>query len=88
MCKAEYLHSLRSREWQDLVTQLRAAGRRAGMDPARGGHHGEPDVDAVHQSILSGLLSHIGLWDETRRDYLGARGARFAIAPGLSLIHI
>ena len=85
MCKAEYLHYLRIREWQDLVTQLRAACRRAGMDPARGGHHGEPDVDAVHQSILSGLLSHIGLWDETRRDYLGARGARFAIAPGSAL---
>ena len=31
---------------------------------------------------MSGLLSHIGLRDAQRREYLGARGARFAIFPG------
>jgi ATP-dependent helicase HrpA len=85
LCKAEYLHYLRIREWQDLVTQLRSACRRAGMDTARGGSHGEPDTDAIHKAVLAGLLSHIGQWDESRRDYLGARGARFAVAPGSAL---
>jgi len=55
----------------------------------------EPEDDALHLSVLSGLLSHVGLRDEAslaksaqkrgRRpiaEYLGARGARFAIQPG------
>ncbi len=85
MCIAEFLHYLRVREWQDLVSQLRSACRRAGMDTGRGGQHGEPDRDAIHLSILAGLLSHVGLWDEANREYLGARGARFAVAPGSAL---
>src|SRR5699024_4829027 len=40
---------------------------------------------AVHQALLSGLLSHIGARDGDKRDYLGARGARFAIFPGSDL---
>ncbi len=44
-----------------------------------------PDADAIHQALLSGLLSHIGLRDPDRRDYLGARNARFAIFPGSGL---
>ncbi len=88
MCRAEYLHFLRLREWQDLVTQLRQACRELDIEvPAR------PDLrpqhraaaDRVHQAVLAGALSHVGLWDAERRDYTGARGARFAINPGSSL---
>ena len=39
--------------------------------------------DVVTQALLAGLLSHVGLKQE--REYLGARGARFAIAPGSAL---
>ena len=46
---------------------------------------GAPDDDRIHEALLSGLLSHIGLRDAERRDYLGARGARFAIFPGSGL---
>ena len=48
----------------------------------------EPDDDAIHQSLLAGLLSHIGALEERDRkdrgprEYLGARGSRFAIFPG------
>jgi ATP-dependent helicase HrpA len=35
--------------------------------------------------LLSGLLSHIGLRDIEKREYIGARGARFGISPGSSL---
>ena len=35
--------------------------------------------------MLSGLLSHIGLRDPEKRDYLGARNARFSIFPGSGL---
>ena len=31
------------------------------------------------------MLSQVGLWDPLRRDYLGARGARFVIFPGSAL---
>ena len=81
MCRTEYLSYLRIREWQDLFGQLRqivkSMGVRIGDQPA--------DPEQVHRSLLSGLLSHIGLKDTARRDYLGARNARFAIFPGSAL---
>jgi ATP-dependent helicase HrpA len=87
MCRTEFLHYLRVREWQDLHSQLRKACQDVGIDPrlatAAGGE--PPQADVVHQALLSGLLSHLGLRDEARRDYLGARGARFGISPGSTL---
>ncbi len=87
MCKAEFLHYLRVREWQDLHAQLRSAAKSQRLDVARqtAPADGEPDWDRIHQAILAGLLSHVGLRDESTRDYLGARGARFAISPGSAL---
>ena len=41
--------------------------------------------EGIHISLLSGLLSHIGLLDERKREYAGARGTRFAIFPGSAL---
>lgn len=87
MCRTEYLHYLRVREWQDLHSQLRKACQDVGIDTkAATAAPGEPpDADLIHQALLSGLLSHIGLRDEAKRDYLGARGARFGISPGSTL---
>ncbi|HET6167249.1 MAG TPA: ATP-dependent RNA helicase HrpA, partial [Marmoricola sp.] len=83
MCRDEHLNYLRVREWQDFERQLRQVCREVGMTvPAKGS---EVDEDAVHQALLTGLLSHIGLRDAERRDYLGARGARFSIFPGSGL---
>ena len=79
LCKAEHLHHLRVREWQDIHGQLRqvARGMRIHVAPAE-----EIDRDRIHQSLLAGLLSHIGLRDAEKTELTGARGARFAIAPG------
>ena len=98
MCKAEYLHYLRVREWQDVHGQLRAIAQGLGMHPQKAPAFAplEPDnandlrsdvpnAEAVHQALLAGLLSHVGLRDTEKRDYLGARGARFAIFPGSAL---
>ena len=89
MCKSEFLHYLRIREWQDLHAQLRQACRQAGFDVQRGtseeGSESGPDLDTVHRALLSGLLSQLGSRDELTRDYLGPRGAHFAISPGSSL---
>jgi len=82
-CRAEFLNSLRVREWQDLVGQLREAAR--GVDVALDERRAPGDPQAVHVALLAGLLSHVGLRDAQRREYQGARGARFAIFPGSAL---
>src|SRR3984957_6902445 len=77
-CKAEFLHYLRIREWQDLVSQLEDATREIGEtlnDTA-----GQPPE--IHAALLSGLLSHLGMKDGETREYTGARGSKFAIFPG------
>ncbi len=77
-CRAEFLHYLRVREWQDLVAQLRQAARSAGVEI---GHEPGEEED-IHLALLCGLLSHVGMRNPTRRDYDGPRGARFALFPG------
>ncbi|GAB3544231.1 ATP-dependent helicase HrpA [Actinopolyspora lacussalsi] len=90
MCRNEYLNYIRVREWQDLYSQLRQMVNSLDISI-----NDEPaDEDRVHQSLLAGLLSHIGLKDTERKsgsnrrsgtEYLGARGAKFAIFPGSAL---
>jgi ATP-dependent helicase HrpA len=45
----------------------------------------EPDADRIHVAVLSGLLSQVGLREAETREFLGARGAKFAIFPGSPL---
>ncbi|MFC4374660.1 ATP-dependent RNA helicase HrpA [Nocardia halotolerans] len=173
MCREEFLHYLRIREWQDLHGQLRTItrglgwnstggagransedtvstpeattggnrsrggrgrakttralpqsattdsahtssaqeptqpGRSARRDRGRGGRTqqdqpshattagGVPVADAdaampwpsvqIHQSLLAGMLSHIGVREAESREFLGARNAKFMIFPGSSL---
>ncbi|MCG5434022.1 ATP-dependent RNA helicase HrpA [Mycobacterium sp. MYCO198283] len=78
MCRDEFLHYLRIREWQDLVGQLRSIARDLGIRESD-----EPAEPAsVHAAVLSGLLSHIGLRDGDTRDFHGARSTKFTLAPG------
>ncbi|MGW2859999.1 ATP-dependent RNA helicase HrpA [Streptomyces sp. NPDC001205] len=81
MCKQEYLNFLRIREWQDIYSQLRTVAKTMGI------HLNEEDApeQSVHTSLLAGLLSHIGLKDTDKNEYLGARGAKFAVFPGSAL---
>ncbi|MEV4436145.1 ATP-dependent RNA helicase HrpA [Streptomyces sp. NPDC049585] len=82
MCKSEFLNYLRIREWQDIYYQLRSVAKTMGV------HLAEEDAapERVHQSLLAGLLSHIGLKDpEKNNEYVGARNAKFAVFPGSAL---
>ncbi|WP_431992365.1 ATP-dependent RNA helicase HrpA [Streptomyces albogriseolus] len=96
MCKQEYLNFLRIREWQDIYAQLRTVAKQMGL------HLDDQDApaDRIHVSLLSGLLSHIGMKDVKeskdsgqgggrrdggRNEYLGARNAKFAVFPGSAL---
>ena len=75
MCRTEFIHFLRLREWMDLHSQLkRAAGVRV--------TNAEAHPDHVHQALLAGLLSHVGMRDRSGRSFVGARQAEFVIAPG------
>jgi ATP-dependent helicase HrpA len=80
-CKADFLHWLRIREWQDLHGQLRSITRGLGWAP----NTSPAAPDTVHHALLAGLLSHLGLKDGESREFQGARGAKFAVWPGSSL---
>ncbi|MBA8924905.1 ATP-dependent helicase HrpA [Kutzneria viridogrisea] len=89
MCRAEFLNYLRVREWQDIYAQLRQVIKSQGVSL----EGNEVDPQAIHLSLLAGLLSHLGFKDVSAKDakkkgpteYLGARNARFAIFPGSAL---
>ncbi|RFZ65913.1 ATP-dependent RNA helicase HrpB [Mycobacterium marinum] len=82
MCRNEFLHYLRIREWQDLVGQLRSICRDLGLAES-GPQSDDPAEPArVHAALLAGLLSHVGMRREDGREYLGARNSRFVLAPG------
>jgi len=81
MCKSEYLNYLRVREWHDVYRQLSRLAKPLGL--VIGDAHSNPD--GIHRSLLAGLLSHIGLKDVAKRDYIGARQTRFVIFPGSAL---
>ncbi|WP_405821221.1 ATP-dependent RNA helicase HrpA [Streptomyces sp. NBC_00838] len=90
MCKSEYLNFLRIREWQDIYSQLRTVAKQMGIKvDERDEHDDVPAPDqSVHISLLSGLLSHIGLKDVkegAKNEYVGARNAKFAVFPGSAL---
>ncbi|MFI5498839.1 ATP-dependent RNA helicase HrpA [Nocardia asteroides] len=169
MCRDEFLHYLRIREWQDLHGQLRTITRGLGWNTATGADRGttggrgqenaddpQPTVERgnrrrrgrsnteraltestsaadrggradhggrarrdadgsrgattagrrggtaqstvadaeaampwpsaqIHQSLLAGMLSHIGVREAESREFLGARNAKFMIFPGSSL---
>ena len=91
MCRAEYLNFVRFREWEDLVSQLREACKELELDTSGQG----PWADVL-TSVLSGLLGNVGLAEQEKTkslpgrrrpltEYLGARGAKFAIQPGSAL---
>lgn len=79
-CKGQMLNYLRVREWQDIVSQLKQAIASVGWGIKQGGS----DYTAIHQSILPGLLTNIGLLDQNR-EYLGTRNNRFLVFPGSAL---
>jgi ATP-dependent helicase HrpA len=81
LCRAEYLNYLRVREWQDVAGQLKQMTKSLDVVP----NETPAKPEQVHRSLLAGLLSHIGLKDPAKHDYLGARNARFGIFPGSAL---
>ncbi len=85
LCKSEFLHYLRVREWQDLYGQLRRVALSMDLTLEDDRELTDARRQLVTASLLSGLLSHIGVQEGGKRDYSGARGSRFALFPGSAL---
>ena len=81
LCRREFLAWQRILEWFDLVQQLRDQAREEGL-ALRGGH---ADAEQLHLSLLSGMLSNVGLKHPEEPVYTGARNRRFQIFPGSAL---
>ncbi|PIL43704.1 ATP-dependent RNA helicase HrpA [Massilia eurypsychrophila] len=83
-CRANFLSQVRLREWRDVHSQLltivKEQGWRLNELPAT--------YENLHTALLTGLLGNIGFKsdDEPGAGYLGARGIRFHVWPGSSLI--
>jgi len=79
-CQQHFLSFMRLREWHDLHGQLLGMMRELKLQPNK-----EPaGADAIHRSLLAGLLGHIALKDEGTR-YLGARNLKVSLFPGSGL---
>lgn len=86
-CRRHYLSYNRMREWRDIYVQLRRALRESGGFRGRSERSGHADAahyDAVHRSILSGLLSQVAEHREGNL-YTGSRNRTAMIFPGSGL---
>ncbi|WP_404298812.1 ATP-dependent RNA helicase HrpA [Alicycliphilus denitrificans] len=81
LLRQNYLNIRRVREWRDIHSQLLTVVRehqwQLNAQPA--------GYEAVHLSMLSGLLGNIGFKGEESEAYLGAHGIRFHPHPGAHL---
>jgi ATP-dependent helicase HrpA len=84
-CRDHFLNWRRVMEWFDLHRQLAAQAATEKLTP--NGNDQTPDEHhaAVHQALLSGLLSHVGLKQPEDRSYLGIRSRSFHIFPSSGL---
>lgn len=79
-CKSEFINYLRVREWHDIYRQLKQSAQQLGFKF----NQQAPDYEALHTSLLSGLLSHVAMLDE-KRLYTAARNRQCMIFPGSGL---
>ncbi|MDT8406620.1 MAG: ATP-dependent RNA helicase HrpA [Methylococcales bacterium] len=83
-CQQNFLSYVRMKEWYDIHGQILAVVKgelKLAVNSTPAG------FDAVHRSLLPGLLSNIGFRHETY-EYLGARGLKFFIFPGSGLMKL
>ncbi|MFY9329366.1 MAG: ATP-dependent RNA helicase HrpA [Georgfuchsia sp.] len=81
-CRQNFVSWMRLREWRDVHGQLATLSHehswRENQLPA--------SYEAIHKALLTGLLGNIGLKSEDEPHYLGARGIKFFVHPGSSLV--
>jgi ATP-dependent helicase HrpA len=81
-CRHNFINWLRLREWRDIHGQLMTLCHEHGWKE----NQIAASYESIHKALLTGLLGHVGLIAEEDKNYLGARGIRFYIHPGSSLL--
>ena len=83
-CRSNFLSQLRLREWRDVHSQLLTIVKEQGWRL----NEAAATYENLHMALLTGLLGNIGFKseDEPGAGYLGARGIKFHIWPGSSLL--
>ncbi len=81
-CRQSFISWMRLREWRDVHAQLVTLCHEHGWKE----NQIAASYEAIHKALLTGLLGNIGLKSEDEPHYLGARGIKFFIHPGSSLV--
>lgn len=88
LCQREFIHYVRVREWMDLVRQMLSVVQDLGWKIPNIRHVRELvfepeaiDEDLVHQSILTGLITHVGMREGNSKQFTGTRGSHFVVHP-------
>lgn len=81
LLREHFIHVRRVREWRDIYSQLHTVvaehGWSLNTEPA--------GYEALHKSLLAGLLGNIGCKSESEEHYNGARQIKFFKHPGANL---
>ncbi|RZS35683.1 ATP-dependent helicase HrpA [Corticibacter populi] len=83
LLRASFINIRRVREWRDIHQQLTAAVTEQGWKPQA--QPGPASYEALHLSLLAGLLGNVGFKQDENDHYLGARGIKFYRHPGAHL---
>ncbi len=81
LLRQNFINVRRVREWRDVHSQLLTVVTEHGWVP----NTRPASYEALHLSMLSGLLGNIGFKPEEEDVYLGARGIKFHRHPGAHL---
>jgi ATP-dependent helicase HrpA len=80
ICQKNFLSFIRIREWIEVHRQLVSVCKTMSMKTSST----KSNYDAIHISLLSGLLSHVALKDE-KQQFIAARQRKVQIFPGSGL---
>ena len=80
-CAQNFLSFMLVQQWMDVHRQLKSLARDCRLDLS-----GDPEnYAAIHQSLLTGLLSGVAMQSD-RREFTGQGGIKFFLWPGSSVI--
>lgn len=80
LLRKEFISPTRVRDWRDIHSQLLSMTQ----DLQLTGNKQAANYATIHQCLLSGFLTHVGL-REDRKEYRGVRERRFKLFPGSGL---
>jgi len=80
ICQKNFVSHIRMREWLEVHRQVSVVSQDLGLKK----NEQAASYDAIHQALLSGLLSHIAMKEE-KNQYMAAQQRKISVFPGSSL---